>query len=311
MTPILFYLFISIFQTDTFIYLFFYIFRLSYAQNSTEQMMTTINMSITDNSSTLNTTQPSSGGQQGGFVPFWQYDAAVGVERVGGGILVALGTIGNALSFIVLSKKRMRMLPSSLYLRVVTFTDLWVILLGQVARHWTRAVSGVDSATQDVWYCRVWYLFVPTLTLYSNYTLMAVTVERAIAIAFPFKAMTLLQNKLYGKIYLVASLILIAVYYCYGFYFYEITKTNRGVDCIVIEDKNSVFVATVRPWFEFTISSLIPGGVILIGNCVIIATVRKAAQNSFVKGDGNKDPEKEKEKAKQVCYKKIKITFGI
>lgn len=255
-----------------------------------------------------NATTPSripGGGMPPAFVPFWQYDAAVGVEQIGGTIMVILGVVGNAVSFYILNKKKMRAMPSSIYFRVVTFTDLWVILLGQVARHWTRALSSKDSVLSSVWYCRVWYLIVPTLTLYSNYTLMAVTVERTIAIAFPFKAMRM-NNKRLAKIYLITSLILITMWYTYGFYFYEIAEFRRGpdiiTDCIVIQSKDATFVGTVRPWLEFTLSSMIPGGTILIGNIIIISIVMKASKNAFTAGNTEKDIEKEKEKAKRVGW---------
>ena len=248
---------------------------------------------MSDNSTDSSTNTGDSAGGKGSFTPFWEYDASAKLESVGGGLIVVLGILGNSVSFFIMNKKKMKQLPSSLYLRVLTFTDIWVIALGLVARHWTRAITGIESLMQHVWWCRVWYLVVPSLVLYSNYTLMAVSVERCIAIAMPLKAMTI-SNKKYAKIYLVVSFILIFAYYSYGLYFYEIVPGERE-GCITVAYKNEIFIVDVRPWFEFLISSLIPGGVILICNVIIIGTVVRASKNSL-----GKDKEKEKEKAKQV-----------
>ena len=104
------------------------------------------------------------------------------------GALLFAGIPGNILCVIVLTRTRLKRSPASSYMVTLAISDMLSLLVGLGTRHWIRAVFGVDTTSDNDWWCKLWFYILTTLTNYTNWVLMALSVDRCIAVMAPVKA---------------------------------------------------------------------------------------------------------------------------
>lgn len=223
--------------------------------------------------------------------PFPEVIAAARVEQIGGGIALWAGLIGNTLSILVLRRQRLRYNNISLYLTVLAWSDLAMLVFGQGARHWIRAITGYDPPRNSKWYCQFWQIL-SVASAYSNYILAGVSFERCIAIKLPLKARRILSRKS-AKIYLGVSLICLILYRIHAFWTFKISYKNGQPGCGI--DPSNYFAREVRPWYDLVFKWLVPAIIIVISNIFIIhslyhaKTKREEVLSAEAGGQGNKD----------------------
>ncbi|ELT88866.1 hypothetical protein CAPTEDRAFT_190678 [Capitella teleta] len=96
-------------------------------------------------------------------------------------IMLIIGTIGNVLNFIILTRKSMRRLSTYTYLAVLSMTDILVLYIG-LLRLWVGALTGKDVRDHAVWICKTINVLGYTVSDYSVWLIIAMTVERWIAL---------------------------------------------------------------------------------------------------------------------------------
>ena len=110
-------------------------------------------------------------------------------------IVIAIGIIGNTLSILILSRKRMRKHTSAFYFTVLAVTDLLVLNVG-LLRHFLVALMGYDLIrTYSQESCKIHTFLVYFLGQFSAWVLLSVTFERFISVWFPFKARYICTRK--------------------------------------------------------------------------------------------------------------------
>ena len=92
-------------------------------------------------------------------------------------VLLLVGTIGNILSFVILMTRSMRTFSTYLYLAVLSLTDILVLYAG-LLRLWVGELSGHDVRDQSDWSCKVINVMGYTVSDFSVWLIIAVTIER-------------------------------------------------------------------------------------------------------------------------------------
>ena len=122
-------------------------------------------------------------------------------------MLLLFGTFTNILSLLVLSRKRMRKHSTYVYLAILSVIDLLAIWLGIMRDY---LAHGYGIYIKSMWLCKVHsFLFYFSLD-FSSWILVAVSVDRFIAITFVFSSYTKqMLLKFFAKPKLICSIIFV------------------------------------------------------------------------------------------------------
>ena len=92
-------------------------------------------------------------------------------------ILLFLGTLGNLMSFIILMNRTMRKFSTYIYLAVLSLTDILVLYVGLLSM-WVGELTSYYVRDQSDWSCKIFNVLGCTVSDYSVWLIIAVTVER-------------------------------------------------------------------------------------------------------------------------------------
>ena len=125
-------------------------------------------------------------------------------------LLLLFGTFTNILSLLILSRKRMRKHSTYVYLAILSVIDLLALWLG-ISRDYLA--HGYGMYIKSLWLCKLHsFLFYFTLDM-SSWILVAVSVDRFLAITFVFSSYTRqLLLKLLAKPKLICSIICLSLF---------------------------------------------------------------------------------------------------
>ncbi|XP_013417727.1 growth hormone secretagogue receptor type 1-like [Lingula anatina] len=238
-------------------------------------------MNVTDDSTnvsiwstvTYNRTSNSSAGEdRRSYRNFYEYHASEQLWLIAPPILIIFGTLGNALSVCVLSTKKLRNLTTSLFLIVLAIVDTTVLFTG-LLRYWIRHLSNVDIRHLSAVGCKVHVFLVYTSLDVSVWLLMAVTVERFLAVCFPFRVKQLCTIDV-AKVTIVTIVAVLSLVNCHFFWTmgdveYVIGNKTYTQRCTYADVKYYAFMTKIWPWIDFCIFSLIPLTLMLLCNISI------------------------------------------
>ena len=213
------------------------------------------------------------------YTNFPDYRAGLLIWKVVPPFLILLGTIGNILSIVVLTRKSIKISTTmALYLTFLAFSDLLVLYTG-LLRQWILYVFKYDVRHLSEAACKIhmWLLF--TLRDFSGWILLAVTLERVISVWCPLSAKTKCSRKYATALLIIILLFLLALnsHVMYG-------MVNKGTveehdtgtrSCSVIDTKYGSFYNLTWPWIDVCVFCLIPFSVIVVGNgCILFRVIR-------------------------------------
>ncbi|KAK2167040.1 hypothetical protein LSH36_32g06007 [Paralvinella palmiformis] len=179
--------------------------------------------------------------------------------------LLALGTIGNSLSILVMLRKSLRLYTTSLYLIVLAIVDTAVLYTG-LLRYWIRELSNIDIRTLSVASCKFHIFLVYFLMQFESWIIVCVTVERLAAVFNPHRS-KLIFTKRFAAIQISITALVLIVIDSHFFWSY----TLRGDSCDSSNEKYTYFNSTVWGWLDFVLASLAPFVLMLTANAAIIA----------------------------------------
>ena len=125
-------------------------------------------------------------------LPF--YKSSVIIWKVVPPMLILLGTIGNILSILVLTRRSLRKSTTSLFLTVLACSDLLVLYSG-LLRQWVLYVFETDVRHVCEVGCKLNIWLVYSSLDFSAWILMAVTIERVISVWLPHRVRTICTKK--------------------------------------------------------------------------------------------------------------------
>lgn len=195
---------------------------------------------------------------------FWKYMSP---------ILIAMGTLGNIMSMVVLSRKSMRNMSGAVYLIVLSLADIAVLYTG-LLRQWMNYYFDIDVRYLSNWGCKVHLFMVYTSLDFSVWLVVAVTVDRFILVYFPLKAKSMCNRniEMISIVVIFCCLALFNSHYLYGLDVKEIQQANSTVIsiCEPINESYEHFSSYVWPWLDLCAFFAFPFAILIISNVGII-----------------------------------------
>ena len=189
-------------------------------------------------------------------------------------ILIILGTFGNIFSFIILKRKAMLKFSTYYYLMVLAVADTLVLYIG-LLRLWIGELTGFDLKDQADWICKLTNVIGYTVSDFSVWLIIAVTIERYIVVCHPLKANTMCNTVRARKVILglLAGLFVLNLHF---FWTVQIVYYKHNGDTIpqcAGGAEHAHLVDQVWPWVDTIIYSFLPFVVIIVLNVLIVHQV--------------------------------------
>lgn len=192
-------------------------------------------------------------------------------------LLLVLGTIGNILAFVVLVKNSHKV-STYHYLYVLAVMDI-LLLMTNLLQVWIKQLTGILIQDEADWLCKL-FVFVGFFSSDASvWLIIAVTVERWIAVQMPLKT-SMICTPRRTKLSVILVLAVIASLNSHFLWSVGIQATNGTGTSIKYECAPSpayaTLINTVWPWVDAIIYSFLPFVIISAVNFMIINTVCKA-----------------------------------
>lgn len=232
-------------------------------------------------------------------------------------VLLVLGTIGNLLSFIIMAKNMLKISTYS-YLAVLAVMDLMVLYIG-LLRMWVGNFSPDLQHSSNLLCKTVTFLgYVSSVT--SVWLIIAVTIERFIAVKFPLRAPRMC-NVTRARIVIITVVSAICILNSHIFWTVELRYISHNgtvsSECDASYD-HIVLVKAVWPWVDAAVYSFVPFVIITILNILIVRQVlyarerRTKMQNMELTANflrPNKSQKRQNESSKKLTCMLLAVSF--
>ncbi len=185
-------------------------------------------------------------------------------------MIVISGCIGNGLSFLVMSQKRLQATLTSFLLRYLAIVDSVVLLTG-LLRQWLRWVANVDVRSLTSSGCKIHIFTTYWSRQYSAWILAGITCERLISVVFPHSGKRYLtkRNVTVCLVVIGLCLFLLCSHWFVNAELMNFGSTDRPYWYCYIP-KNQHFVFYIWPYIDYVFFFVIPFVTIAGGNAAII-----------------------------------------
>ncbi len=220
-----------------------------------------------------------------GMKTFGEFHVSMAIVTYVFPIVIAIGTVGNILSFIVLTRRRLRDTSVYVYLAVLACADNGVLYLSAF-KTWVRAVFQWELLHVSDAGCKIiMCLFLVSLHL-SAWLIVAMSTDRFLVVWFPFKAAYWCSGKRAKITTAILTLIIIAynihVFWTLGLVRHS--KTGRVLACGPSVD--DYFMMKVFPILKLVSYSILPFCIVLVLNVLITFRLWKN-RSSISRADGS------------------------
>ena len=191
-------------------------------------------------------------------------------------ILVPIGLIGNCLSFAVMMKLNNRKLSTCIYMAALSINDN---LMMYVCFH-VFLVSGPQIHKWRDFECKFLIIFCSLVALQNcTYLILAMTLDKYIAIKWPHKATTYSTPRR-------TKWIIFGLHICVLIYNVPHLFLSSTVGNMCVAYSNSSVISRMHSWFSFALNAIIPFTLLIHMNNVIIKTI-KNSRKMFTGSDSN------------------------
>ncbi|XP_064639514.1 FMRFamide peptide receptor frpr-18-like [Lineus longissimus] len=217
---------------------------------------------------------------------FWEYHFYEALWTYSPPILIIAGTILNALTVIVLLKRKFGKSSTRILLIVLAFVDtgvLWTALLG----YWIRYAFDVEVRILSELSCPLNFFFTYFFLQLASWSITLLTIERWISVIFPLKAKLICTGKR-TAIILILVVILLLCLNAHMLFLFGI----RDGECLPMAAPYIYFWKYVWTYIDLLAKACIPFLVITVCNCSILYKVirshntRKKLPNLEKSSDG-------------------------
>ncbi|ESP02781.1 hypothetical protein LOTGIDRAFT_156726 [Lottia gigantea] len=228
-------------------------------------------MAIYNNTTTTVPTTTSKYGEYGPLEEFKIFWAAVYINLYYLWVIFAIGFPGNMASIITI----LRMPPltsSTAYVAVLAAVDTLAIIDKLLFHQLT-----LYDVHIGVGGCRVLYYFGSFFSMYVNWILVAMTVERFVAIWFPLKVGSYCNGRKAGTIMGVIAIILLLADLQFLWTATQHVSETGNVDCGFAAEYQT-FISLYWYWIDGTLYAIIPCILLFIFNFLIIFGIRRSGR---------------------------------
>lgn len=189
-------------------------------------------------------------------------------------VIIGIGTIGNVLSFVVMMRREMRQAPTFFYLAALAVTDT-IVLYMSALKTWVRVVADFELLHISNAGCKTFMFIIHFSLHFSAWIIVAVTIERFLAVWFPLRANTMCSLSRAKFVTFMIALIFVLVN-LYVFWTAELLNSPHTLDgsekiCAAYAYEN--IVCTVFPWVNLLLYSFIPFVTLLVFNSLIVVSL--------------------------------------
>ena len=185
-------------------------------------------------------------------------------------ILLFVGVAGNMLSLAVLLRPAMRRLSTYAILAALCVADSMALILGCLPITLEHTTDYVLHDRQE-WACKLNHYLHYVFIHYSSWLLVAVTVERYIAVAHPLKAQVLCSRHRSYKM-MAFLMLFFCVVNLHVFWTFTLSQNAQRSQCTASPEHES-FIDGPWQWIETGLYAFIPFVTILTFNILIIQQV--------------------------------------
>ena len=180
-------------------------------------------------------------------------------------ILVPIGLIGNTLSFFVMIQPNNRKMSTCIYMAAISVNDN--IMMCLALQNWLFV--GIKIHEGWLWGCKFSAFLVNCSVQSSAYQVLAMTIDKYVAIKWPHKAATYSTPKR-------AKIILSCIFLCTLIYNspHLLIASLVGDQCITYVVGG--IISKVYSWISFLVNGIIPFSMLIHMNYIIVQTVRKS-----------------------------------
>ncbi|XP_005093128.1 probable G-protein coupled receptor 139 [Aplysia californica] len=199
-------------------------------------------------------------------------------------VLLVVGTVGNVLSIIVMSRRNLRGSQASVYLIALSLTDIVVLYTG-LLRHFLRSVASLDVRAMTELGCKINIMMVYASLDISVWILVAFTFERFLSVFTPHKVKSYCTRLTSVIVICIIIILLLGLnsHFLFGFEFVVFGKNANfsGITvCYYATDEYRLFAQSAWPWIDFSVFSLVPFIIFIIGNVCIATRVVKSRRTT-------------------------------
>ena len=182
-------------------------------------------------------------------------------------ILAPIGIVGNTLSFLVMIKPNNRKISTCIYMAAISVNDN--IMMCLALHNWL--VSAKPIFEWHAAQCKTVTFLTALVKQNSRYQVLAMTIDKYIAIKWPHKAAAYSTSKR-AKFVLIGVLIFSLIYnVCHIFMTSLVGGKCRGY-------VHGGLIAEVLTWSTFIVNGIIPISLLIYMNSVIIQTVKNSSK---------------------------------
>lgn len=195
-------------------------------------------------------------------------------------ILILLGTFGNIFSFIILKRKAMLKFSTYFYLMILALADTLVLYVG-LLRLWIGELTRHDIRDTSDWLCKLTNVIGYTVSDFSVWLIIAVTIERYIVVCHPLQANSLCNSQRAKKV-IVALLGAMFALNSHFFWTVEVRMFKHSdvpLRVCAAGERHAYLMENVWPWVDALVYSFLPFAFILTLNGLIIRQVLLSRQH--------------------------------
>lgn len=207
---------------------------------------------------------------------FWEHDLGKKLLIYPGLVIILTGILGNLLVLVIMRHKR-PYTSTTIFLLNLAAADLLVSVNGMSLRVFPRAMFDFDIAKKHVLLCQFWFFINHSAKTISSWTLVVITIERAIVVCQPLKTKQLCSARR-AK---VITFIIIAICPCFYIHYFWTLGTYEVIQDGVLVTVPSCVIQThtvalktytqqIRPWQDFVVRFAAPFTILLICNIIMI-----------------------------------------
>ena len=217
-----------------------------------------------------------------------QRDALALAKWVTPPLLVFLGTVGNCLAAAVLLGRRFRSISTSIFLLALAASDTIYLYFSNFTLIWLSQYLLLSPRLYSDWSCQlIAYIFRSAADV-SSWLVVAVTVERLLAVCLPFRAKALCSRP---RAVIAVLLIVLAFLSLNTFTFFTYKVHDRYNNrphrlCYVSEERGPLTTLAIVLYDDMSYSFL-PACIICVSNTAIL--VRMVQQGRRTRRKGRKE----------------------
>ena len=227
-------------------------------------------------------------------------------------IIVTIGVIGNALSFIVMKTKSLRYKSYSHYLCALAFFDTVTLVLRLVKTVdeyyvYELHIQGLFQSFNHA-SCVIFNFIEHVSYLMSSWLIVLMAIERLVAVCFPFKKSIIRKQS--GAI---ATIFIMCILVCASQTFRAVMVGAIGeptLECAAHNSYKDIYTLLTVYYYEVTLVFVLPVTIILTCNCLVLYQIFRVQKAIKQKEPANARYRKVVTKRHRTTYMLLIVSFS-